>query len=515
MKHRPLVLVILDGWGERAKDEWNAIRGHAPHWDELLAKYPHALLSASGREVGLPLGQMGNSEVGHMNLGAGRVVHQDITRIDRAIETGEFARNGALTGLFERVRTSGRRLHLLGLVSDGGVHSSDRHLQAVLEIAAGAKLAPEQVLVHAITDGRDTPPRSGERYLAALEEAIGRAGVGRIATVCGRYFAMDRDRRWDRTRRAYELYVRGAGERHRSALEAVRAAHAAGQGDEFIEPRVIGDPQQSRMQDGDGLFCFNFRADRMRQIVSALGLEDFDGFERGERVALEIVTMTQYREDFPFAVAFPPEDLRGTLGEVVAAHGLRQLRLAETEKYAHVTYFFSGGAESNFPGEERILVPSPKVATYDLKPSMSAPKVTEKLLASLERDAFDVYVVNFANADMVGHTGVWDAAVEAVRTLDRCLSRIVPAVVERGGLVLVTADHGNIERMWDEQSGQPHTAHTTNPVPVVLCARDLVGASLRPMGVLADVAPTLLELAGIEKPQEMSGVSLLRLPAGG
>ena len=509
MKHRPTLLVVLDGWGHREARESNAILEGASGFQDLLGRYPHTLLSASGREVGLPLGLMGNSEVGHLNLGAGRVVYQDVTRIDKAIDTGEFAENPTIVAAFDEARRSGARLHLAGLVSDGGVHSSDGHLRALLKLAADRELAPEQVLVHAILDGRDTPPRSGDGFVEALERDIASAGVGRVATVVGRYWAMDRDQRWERTQRAYELYAHGAGARVGRAIEAVRASYEAGTGDEFVEPYVVGDPEAATMRDGDVLFLFNFRADRMRQIATALGFADFDGFDRGRAPKLSISTMTQYRADFPFPVAFPKQELRGVFSEVVAAHGLTQKRIAETEKYAHVTYFFSGGNEDPLPGEERILVQSPKVATYDLKPSMSAPEVTDKILEALEKDETDVYVINFANADMVGHTGIYEAALEAVRTVDECLRRIVPEVTRRGGLVAITADHGNSEQLWDPVNDQPHTAHTTNPVPIVLCADDLVGADLRPIGTLADVAPTLLELMDVPAPEAMDGVSLL------
>ena len=509
MNHRPLVLIVLDGWGHREAREHNAIAADANYFNTLLERYPHALLSCSGKEVGLPLGLMGNSEVGHMNLGAGRVVWQDITRIDSAIESGAFFENGAFAGVMDRVRREGRRLHLMGLVSDGGVHSIDGHVRALLKMAAGRGLASGQVFVHAILDGRDTPPRSGADYVAALERDLAEAGVGRVASVVGRYWAMDRDQRWERVKRAYDLFTGGAGERAATAVEAVRASYEKGTGDEFVEPTVVGDPGAGRMESGDGVICFNFRADRMRQICMALGLAHFDGFERAHRPELELATMTQYRDDFPFAVAFPPVELKGLFGDVVSAAGLRQERVAETEKYAHVTFFFSGGREAELPGETRTLVPSPKVATYDLKPEMSAFEVRDRILASLVKGETDVYVINFANADMVGHTGIYDAAFQAVSAVDRCLAAIVPEVVKRGGAVAITADHGNAEMMWDERTDQPHTAHTTNPVPIVLCAEDLVGAKLRPMGTLADVAPTLLRIAGLEPSPGMDGRSLL------
>ncbi len=509
MKRRPILLVVLDGFGHREAREHNAVRQEARTFYELCARYPNGLLSASGEEVGLPLGLMGNSEVGHMNLGAGRVVYQEITRIDKEIREGRFFENGAFIGLMDRLRRAGQTLHLLGLVSDGGVHSSDGHLRSLLELAKRRGLAREQVAVHAVMDGRDTPPRAGVAYLQALERDLERAGIGRIVSVVGRYYAMDRDKRWERVKRAYDLFTAGSGEKHVTALDALRASYAADVGDEFVEPRVIGDPERCRMKDGDGVLCFNFRADRMRQICMALGFEDFTAFERRVWPKVELVTMTQYRADFPFAVAFPPVELRGTFGDIVSAAGLRQERIAETEKYAHVTFFFSGGREAELIGEKRTLIPSPRVATYDLKPEMSAFEVTDVILRSLERGETDVYVINFANADMVGHTGIESAACAAVRAVDACLARIVPEAVGRGGLVAITADHGNAELMWDEENQQPHTAHTTNPVPIVLCAEDVRGAKLRPMGILADVVPTLLELAGIEKPAAMDGVSLL------
>jgi len=502
-------LLVLDGWGHRREEDSNAILPAAPFFHELLAKYPHTLLTACGREVGLPLGIMGNSEVGHMNLGAGRVVYQNISRIDKSIEQGEFDRLEAFSTPMDRVLREGKKLHLLGLVSNGGVHSADNHLRQLLKLAAKRGLAPETVCVHALTDGRDTPPRSGAGLIEALERDIADAGVGRIASVVGRYWGMDRDKRWERVVRAYDLFLLGEGERAPTAVEALRRSYEADVTDEFVEPVVIGSPEEGRFEEGDALIVFNFRADRVRQICEALAYDDFDGFERRKRVRLEIVTMTQYRADFPFPIAYPPEELRGIFPELVSAAGLRQKRLAETEKYAHVTFFFSGGEEAPFPGEERLLIPSPKVATYDLQPEMSAPGVTDALLADLAAGETDVYVVNFANADMVGHTGVYEAALRAVRTVDECLRRIVPAVVSRGGLVAITADHGNSEQLWDPENDQPHTAHTLNPVPIVFCADDLIGTRLRERGILADVAPTLLGFLDLEPSEGMDGVSLL------
>jgi 2,3-bisphosphoglycerate-independent phosphoglycerate mutase len=501
------VLLVLDGWGHREERESNAIAASAPYFHQLRARYPHALLAASGSEVGLPTGVMGNSEVGHMNMGAGRVVYQDLSRIDRSIEEGTFFELPALVNLVERVRRDGRQLHLLGLVSDGGVHASDHHVRQLITLCKQRGLRPDALLVHAITDGRDTPPRSGAAHLARLEEALGEAGVGRIASVVGRYWAMDRDQRWERTARAYDLFLRGAAARATTAAEAIQRSYDAGTGDEFVEPTVIG--AGGRIADGDGVILFNFRADRVRQLCAALALDAFAGFERARRVQAEIVTFTRYRADFPFAVAFPPIDLSETLPELVSAAGLRQARIAETEKYAHVTFFFSGGREEPLPGEERVLLPSPKVATYDLAPEMSAQGVTDAILAKLAAGDTDVFIVNFANADMVGHTGILAAASAAVAKVDDCLRQIVPEVRKRGGTCVITADHGNAEMMWDAEHDQVHTAHTLNPVPILLCGDALVGQELRAHGILADVAPTLLELLGLAQPSVMDGKSLL------
>ncbi|MFT7679055.1 MAG: 2,3-bisphosphoglycerate-independent phosphoglycerate mutase [Planctomycetota bacterium] len=509
MKQPPVVLLVLDGWGQREAAESNAIQAGAPYFHELLGRYPHALLDACGQEVGLPAGIMGNSEVGHMNLGAGRVVYQDVSRIDRAIETGEFERNAAFTNLIERLRKEGKRLHLVGLVSDGGVHASDKHLARLLGLAAKLGMPAQDVLVHAITDGRDSAPRSGKEHLARLEAAIVTAGVGRIASVVGRYWAMDRDKRWERVQRAYELFVGGEGARAESALAALDAAYAADTGDEFVEPTVIGEAGAGCFEDGDGVLMFNYRSDRVRQICSALSEANFGGFERCATPTLEIVTMTRYRADFPFAIAFAPQELKETFPEVISAAGLRQARIAETEKYAHVTFFFSGGLEALLPGEDRVLLPSPKVATYDLQPEMSAPGVCDAVLRKLAEGETEVLIVNFANADMVGHTGFYDAAVKAVQTIDECLRRIVPAVTKLGGTLLITADHGNAEQLADPGSGGPHTAHTMNPVPIVLCGDAYQGQKMRAHGVLADVAPTLLEILKLPAPAVMNGKSLL------
>ena len=510
MTRKPLVLLVLDGWGQRKETESNAIAEGAPYFQELLAENPSTLLTACGSEVGLPLGVMGNSEVGHTNLGAGRVVYQDVSRIDKSIEAGEFAQNAAFCELMSDVRARGKTLHLIGLVSDGMVHSSDHHLRTLLKMAAAQGLSADQVLVHAITDGRDTPPKSGVGFLEALEAACVEAGVGRIASVIGRFHAMDRDTRWERVERAYRLFVEGGGNRADSALAALHASYAAGVTDEFVEPTVIGAEGSGRINDGDGVLLFNYRADRMRELTDALVQDGFAGFERGAKApAVQAASMTQYRDDIDIPVAFPPIDLSGIFPELVSAAGLRQERIAETEKYAHVTYFFSGGLEAPYEGETRTLIQSPRVDTYDLVPQMSARGITDAILSSLAKGETDVYVVNYANADMVGHTGIYGAALEAVATVDGCLKEIVPAVLARGGTVAVTADHGNSEQLWDPASDQPHTAHTLNKVPFVLVGGGLEGTQVREHGVLADVAPTLLEIMGIGQHPLMDGRSLL------
>ncbi len=509
MKRPPIVLLVLDGWGHRTATEANAVAAGAPYFASLFANNPHTLLTACGREVGLPTGVMGNSEVGHTNLGAGRVVYQDVTRIDKAIEDGEFARNPAFLEQIEHVRKNGKRLHLVGLLSTGMVHASDHHLRTLLQLCADNGLKGDDVVVHAITDGRDTPPRSGAGFLETLESACESTGAGRVASLIGRYFAMDRDTRWERIRKAWDLMVHGVGEVHDSTAAAMKASYEAGVGDEFLEPVVIRGQEGSRIQDGDAVLLFNYRADRMRQITDVIVQDDFDGFDRGERPSIKLASMTQYRDDFSFPVAFPSTDLVGIFPEMISAAGLRQERIAETEKYAHVTYFFSGGQEAPYEGETRTLVPSQKVATYDLAPEMSADGITKAILTSLEKGETDVYIVNFANADMVGHTGKFESALAAVKKVDACLKQIVGAVEARGGTIAITADHGNSEQLWDPQSDQPHTAHTLNPVPFVLIGPDTKGVKMRERGALADVAPTLMGLLGVEKNPTMDGVSLI------
>ncbi|MFZ5810466.1 MAG: 2,3-bisphosphoglycerate-independent phosphoglycerate mutase [Thermodesulfobacteriota bacterium] len=509
MSRAPLVLLILDGWGLAPDGPGNAIAlADTPNFDRLLREYPHTRLRCSGRAVGLPEGFMGNSEVGHMNIGAGRVVYQDMTRIDMAVEDGSLAHNPALTELAAKVRQGGGRLHFMGLVSDGGVHSHIRHLKALLAAVARPGLP---VFVHAFLDGRDTPPASGQGYVRDLEAFLRNSGCGRIATVTGRYYAMDRDKRWDRVARAHAGLTMGTGQAATDAEAAVAQAYAAGETDEFVTPRILVDGQGEpvgRIRDGDGVFFFNFRADRARELTMAFIRPDFDGFVRESVPKLAgFASMTEYDASFGIPAAFAPETYSGVLGEVFSLAGREQLRLAETEKYAHVTYFFNCGREEPFPGENRILIPSPReVATYDLKPEMSAREVTETFLREL-RKGYGLYVVNLANPDMVGHTGDLDAAVAACGVVDQCAGRMVEAVLASGGRLCLTADHGNAEEMIDASGGKM-TAHTLNEVPFILVDPGRRDVRLAP-GVLGDIAPTLLEIAGLDKPSQMTGKSLL------
>ncbi len=502
-ERRPVMLVILDGWGWREERADNAIRQAAtPSFDRLWARGPHALLRTSGGDVGLPEGQMGNSEVGHLNIGAGRVVMQDLPRIGAAIVDGSLARNAELQDFVNRLKASGGACHLMGLVSPGGVHSHQDHGLALARIVSAAGVP---VLFHAWTDGRDTPPRSGAEDLARLAAELPNGAT--IATVSGRYFAMDRDRRWDRVGKAYGAMAEAQGARAPDPATLMRESYAKDVTDEFVLPTVIG--EYAGMRDGDGILSFNFRADRVREILEALLDPGFDGFPRPRAFRFAAATgMTQYSVDLDrfLATLFPPQDLRNVLGAVVAEAGRTQLRAAETEKYPHVTYFLNGGEETPFAGEERLMMPSPKVPTYDLQPEMSAPELTEKAVEAIRSGKFDLIVLNFANPDMVGHTGILPAAIRAVEAADAGLGRITDAVLAAGGALLVTADHGNAEMMRDPVTGGPHTAHTTNPVPVLLAGVD--GAYLRD-GRLADLAPTLLALMGLRQPPEMSGRSLL------
>ncbi len=515
-----LTLVILDGFGYSPRKEGNAVAlAETPFWDYLWSTYPKGLLKASGEAVGLPEGQMGNSEVGHMNIGAGRIVWQDIVRITKSIKDGSFFENETIQKVFKTAKEKNTKVHLIGLLSDGGVHSHIEHLFALID--AAKRLGVEKVCIHAILDGRDTPPKSAKKYIEALEGKLKEAGIGRIATLGGRYYYMDRDKRWGRTQKAYNAMVLGEGFHCRHPLEALEKAYSSGETDEFVKPYVID--SSCLVEEGDILFFFNFRADRMRQIASALALEEFNGFERKRKANPSYVaTMTLYDETFPFDVAFPPQDLKNVLGEVISRLGYKQLRIAETEKYAHVTYFFNGGKEEPFPGEERILVPSPKVPTYDLKPEMSAFEVTNKVVEKIEKEDYRLIVLNYANPDMVGHTGNLDAAIKAIEAVDKCLKRVVKATLEKGGICIVTADHGNAEQMVDPKTGNPWTAHTTNPVPFVVvkgeCGTYRVKRREKDdvelpeefngipiVGILGDIAPTVLHILGEEIPKEMSG----------
>lgn len=498
-------IIIMDGFGWRKEEKGNAvIAAGTPYIKSLMAKYPYTFIEASGRAVGLPAGQMGNSEVGHLNLGAGRVVYQDITRIDKAIEDGDFFTNPAFLGAIDNVKKHGTALHLVGLLSDGGVHSCISHLFALLEFAKRNEV--KTVYVHCVTDGRDVPPDSAVKYIAELEAEIKKLGVGKIATVVGRYYYMDRDNRWERVKKGYDGVFAGIGTHYATADEGVRASYDKKVYDEFIEPIVVGD--YKGVSANDSIIFYNFRSDRAREITRAAIYPDFDCFERsGGYKPVYYVGMTQYDATFTgIHTAFGPKHLDNTLGEYLAKQGLTQARVAETEKYAHVTFFFNGGVEQPNEGERRVLVASPKVATYDLQPEMSAPEVTEKALEVVGN--VDVLILNFANCDMVGHTGVFDAAVKAVKTVDECLSKLVPAIQATGGTALVTADHGNAEQMCFDD-GSPCTSHTTNLVPFIVAGNKYAKATLEKTGALCDVAPTLLDVMGVEKPVEMEGKSLI------
>jgi 2,3-bisphosphoglycerate-independent phosphoglycerate mutase len=509
---RPLVLCILDGWGERQKADDNAIEiARAPNWHGLKARWPHAQLQASEHYVGLPDGQMGNSEVGHTNIGAGRVVLQDLPRIDAAIAEGKLATLPGLCDFIGRLKESRGTAHLMGLMSPGGVHSHQRQIAALARILAEAGVP---VAVHAFLDGRDTPPKAAVLYVRQFQEDVAGLRDLRIATLCGRYYAMDRDKRWDRVERAYRAIVAGVGERTDDPLQAVEAAYARAETDEFVTPTAIAG--YVGMRDGDGLLIANFRADRIREIATALLDPEFSGFTREKRVAFcAALGLVEYSTELNrfLATLFPPENLYDSFGEVVSRAGLTQLRIAETEKYAHVTFFFNGGRELVFPGEERILVPSPKVATYDQQPEMSAPEVTDKVVEAIRSGRFDAIVMNYANADMVGHTGRIDAATKAVETIDFCLGRLSEAVEQAGGTLVITADHGNAEMMRDRETGEPHTAHTLNPVPFIVVNPPAEIGHLE-NGRLSDIAPTLLDILGLTTPAAMTGHSLISSTAG-
>jgi len=509
MKNNVTMLMILDGFGDNINSDGNAIKlAKTPNIDQLMKKYPNTDIYTSGLYVGLPDGQMGNSEVGHTNIGAGRIVYQELTRITKSIEDGDFFSNSEFIAAIENCKKNNSKLHILGLVSDGGVHSHIRHLYGLLELAKRRDF--EDVYVHCFLDGRDTPPASAESYVVKLQEKMKEKGIGKIATLSGRFYSMDRDKRWERVKKCYDALVKGEGEKAGDAVKAIEDSYQKEVFDEFVEPTVIynGNDPVAKIEENDSVIFFNFRPDRAREITRALVDPEFDGFET-KKMNLYFVCFTNYDETMPNVhVAFKKEALKNTFGEVVSNANLTQLRIAETEKYAHVTFFFNGGEEKQYKGEDRILVPSPKVETYDMKPEMSAYEVTDKVCEALEKDKYDVVVLNYANTDMVGHTGSLEAAIKAVETVDECVGRVVKIIEEKKGNLIITADHGNAEQMIDYKTGEPHTAHTTNPVPIILVTSNKE-IKLRENGKLADLAPTMLDLMNIEKPEEMTGESLL------
>ena len=503
---KPLALIILDGFGYNSSDYGNAVvAAKTPNIDKLLASCPHTLIGASGMDVGLPDGQMGNSEVGHTNIGAGRIVYQELTRITKAIKDGDFFDNAAFNAAVENCKKNGSALHLMGLMSDGGVHSHNGHLFALVELAKKAGL--EKVFIHCFMDGRDVPPTSGKDFIAELQQKLDEIGVGKIATISGRYYAMDRDNRWERVEKAYAAMVYGEGNKNSCPVDTMEKSYAADITDEFVVPTVC--TEGAAIQPNDSVIFFNFRPDRAREITRTFVDQGFNGFERKKGFfPLYFVCMTQYDATMPNVdVAFKPQSLTNTFGEYISEKGLTQLRIAETEKYAHVTFFFNGGVETSFKGEDRALIPSPKVATYDLKPEMSAYEVCDEVVSRINSGKYDVIILNYANCDMVGHTGVFDAAVAAVEAVDTCVGKTVDAILAQGGAALITADHGNADQMY-EPDGSPFTAHTTNPVPLIGVGLD--GKGLKEGGKLADLAPTMLELLGLAKPAEMDGQSLLK-----
>lgn len=505
--HTPLALLILDGWGHREATADNAIAAaNTPTMDKLWATCPHTLIDGSGMAVGLPDGQMGNSEVGHVNLGAGRVVYQDFTRISKAIADGDFFTNPVLTNGVDAAVKAGKAIHIMGLLSPGGVHSHEDHLLAMVELAA--QRGAEKVYVHGFLDGRDTPPRSAKATIERFEKRFSELGRGRFATLCGRYFAMDRDKRWDRVAQAWQAVVHAQGEYQAdNALIALANAYERDESDEFVKPTIIAEP--APIADGDSVFFMNFRADRARELSHAFLDTAFDGFDRGAVPKLaHYVMLTEYAADLQGAIAYPPESLNNVLGEWLAKHQYTQLRISETEKYAHVTFFFSGGREQEFAGEQRVLIPSPNVATYDLQPEMSSEQLTDALVEAIENRQFDVIICNYPNGDMVGHTGNFDAAVKAVEAVDRSIARVINALEKVGGECLITADHGNAEQMEDHSTGQSHTAHTSELVPFIYVGRNAVA---RNGGTLSDVAPTMLHLLGVEQPKEMTGTPIVTL----
>ena len=503
----PLALLILDGWGYRENPENNAIlAAHTPILDELVQTYPNSLISGSGLDVGLPDGQMGNSEVGHVNLGAGRVVYQDFTKITKSIAEGDFNHNSALTEAIDKAVAQNKAVHIMGLLSPGGVHSHEEHIFAAIRLAV--QRGAQHVYLHGFLDGRDTPPRSAEASLVQADAIFAELGVGRIASLVGRYYAMDRDNRWERVEEAYQLLTKGKGAYQAStAVEGLENAYARDENDEFVKATVIG--ESVTMADGDAVIFMNFRADRARQLAHTFVDDEFTGFARGDKIALsDFVMLTEYESNLKNPCAFPPEKLTNVLGEWLAKHNKTQLRISETEKFAHVTFFFSGGQEDEFSGEQRVLIPSPDVATYDLQPEMNSVKLTDELVDAIKNKRHDVIICNFPNGDMVGHTGNFEAAVKACEAVDTAIGRVINALSEVGGECLITADHGNAEQMQDPNTGQAHTAHTSEPVPFIYYGRN---ADIRTGGTLSDVAPTMLHLLGLEQPPEMTGTSIVTL----
>jgi len=508
---KPMLLMILDGFGHSENPKHNAVlAAKMPFWNKLWQQYPHQLIQASGQQVGLPDGQMGNSEVGHLNLGAGRVVYQELTRIGQAIKEGSFDENEALCHAMDQAISQGKAVHIMGLLSAGGVHSHEDHIQAALDLAFKRKA--EKVFLHAFLDGRDTPPQSAAASIAKFEAYFKQKGKGRLASIIGRYYAMDRDNRWERVEKCYRLLTECQADYiHTSATEALAASYGRGEYDEFVAPILItgeGQPS-SKIESGDAIIFMNFRADRARELSHVFCDEQFAHFKRSHQLACPFVTLTHYATDIDAAVAFKADTLENVLGQYVANLGLTQLRIAETEKYAHVTFFFNGGREKPFEGESRCLIPSPKVATYDLQPEMNAPLLTQKLVDAIKQQQFDLIICNFANPDMVGHTGNFSAAVQALEAIDICLEKIIKAQLACGGETLITADHGNVEQMFDDETQQPHTAHTSEPVPIVYIGRPATAVVTN--GALSDVAPTLLALMGLDKPKEMTGHALFSL----
>jgi len=511
MSKKPVLLMILDGFGNAPKSDGNAVEGaKKPNYDRIFSEYPHTEIKSSALDVGLPKGQMGNSEVGHLNIGAGRIIYQELTRITKEIEEGGFFTNEALLKAVNNAKKNNSALHLMGLLSDGGVHSHIDHLKGLLELAKKNELT--KVYIHGFMDGRDVAPSSGKDFVVEIEDYMKANGIGKIATISGRYYAMDRDNRWERVQLAYDAMVNGKGETANSAVEAMENSYHDNKTDEFVLPTVVledGHPT-AVIKNGDSVIFFNFRPDRAREITRAINDKAFEGFKR-ETLDLTFVTMTQYDKTLEgVEVAYKAEPIVNTLGEYVSSKGLSQLRIAETEKYAHVTFFFNGGVEQPYTGEERALINSPKVATYDLKPEMSAYEVTDELIERLDSDKYDMIILNYANPDMVGHTGIIEAAQKAVHAVDECLGKVVEKVLEKDGTVFITADHGNAETMVDFSTGTPFTAHTTNPVPFVWVSNDAKGKELREGGRLSDIAPTMLQILGLEKPAEMTGNSLIK-----